>query len=131
MAACVYRTSSLLAPDRIIYHRSEMIAVMRFCLRLFTLPLNSKLRLEAENAILRHQLIVLEPKMRGRVRLTNRDRLIFIWLYRWFPSQCWTRFRSSDPRPSCGGTVTIFDVTGVGSLDRQVVGHKSMQICAR
>ena len=83
---CVPKTSSLLATDRIIYHRSEMIALMCFCLRLFTLPLKSKIRLEAENAILRHQLIVLERKMRGRVRLTNSDRLFFIWLYRWFPS---------------------------------------------
>jgi hypothetical protein len=83
---CVPKTSFLLAPDRITYHRSEMIALMSFYLRLFTLPLKSKIRLEAENAILRHQLIVLERKIRGRVRLTNSDRLFFIWLYRWFPS---------------------------------------------
>jgi hypothetical protein len=63
-----------------------MIALMRFCLRLFTLPLKSKIRLEVENAILRHQLVVLERKIRGRVRLTNSDRLFFIWLYRCFPS---------------------------------------------
>ena len=83
---CVPKTSSLLAADRIIYHRSEMIALMRFCLRLFTLPIKSKIRLEVESAILRHQLVVLERKIRGRVRLTNSDRLFFIWLYRWFPS---------------------------------------------
>jgi hypothetical protein len=29
---------------------------------------------------------VLERKIQGRVRLTNSDRLFFIWLYRWFPS---------------------------------------------
>ena len=63
-----------------------MLALMCFCLRLFTLPLKSKIRLEAQNAILRHQLIVLERKIRARVRLTNNDRLFFIWLYRWFPS---------------------------------------------
>jgi hypothetical protein len=28
---CVPKTRSLLAPDRIIYHRSEMIALMCFC----------------------------------------------------------------------------------------------------
>ena len=59
---------------------------MRSCLRLFTLPFKSKIRLEAENAILRRQLIVLERKIRGRVRFTNSDRLFFIWLYRLFPS---------------------------------------------
>jgi hypothetical protein len=65
-----------------------MIPLMCFCLRLFTLPLKSKIGLEAKNAILRHQLIliVLEREIRRRVRLTNSDRLFFIWLYRWFPS---------------------------------------------
>jgi hypothetical protein len=42
--------------------------------------------LEAENAVLRHQLIVLKRSRRGRVRLTNQDRLFFIQLYRWFPA---------------------------------------------
>jgi hypothetical protein len=45
-----------------------------------------KSRLEAENAALRHQLLVLQRKVRGRVQLTNSDRLFFIQLYRWFPS---------------------------------------------
>jgi transposase InsO family protein len=44
------------------------------------------IRLEAENAVLRHQLIVLQRKVRGRARLTNNDRWFFIQLYRWFPS---------------------------------------------
>jgi hypothetical protein len=42
------------------------------------LPFKSKNRLEAENAALRHQLIVLRCKVRGRVRLTNSDRWFFI-----------------------------------------------------
>ena len=49
-------------------------------------PFKSKSRLEAENAALRHQLIVLRRKVRGRARLTNNDRWFFIQLYRWFPS---------------------------------------------
>jgi hypothetical protein len=44
------------------------------------------LRLEAENAVLRHQLNVLRRKLHGRVRLTNNDRWFLIQLYRWFPS---------------------------------------------
>jgi len=48
--------------------------------------LKSKSRLEAENAALRYQLIVLRRKVGGRVRLTNGDRLFFVQLYRWFPS---------------------------------------------
>src|ERR1700730_1953635 len=49
-------------------------------------PFKSKLRLEAENAVLRHQLIVLRRGLHGRVRLTNPDRWFFVELYRWFPS---------------------------------------------
>ena len=43
-------------------------------------------RLEAENAVVRHQLIVLQRRVRGRVHLTNGDRLFLVQLYRWFPS---------------------------------------------
>jgi hypothetical protein len=55
-------------------------------LALFASPFKSKSRLEAENAALRHQLIISRRKVRGRVRLTNGDRLFFIKLYRCFPS---------------------------------------------
>jgi hypothetical protein len=37
-------------------------------------PFKSKLRLEAENAVLRHQLNVLRRRLHGHVRLTNNDR---------------------------------------------------------
>src|SRR6266550_2678484 len=63
-----------------------MIALLWFLLTLFASPLKSKSRLEAENAALRYQLIVLRRKVGGRIRLTNGDRLVFIQLYRWFPS---------------------------------------------
>src|SRR6266568_5006952 len=63
-----------------------MIALLWFLLTLFASPLKSKSRLEAENAALRYQLIVLRRKVGGGVRQTNGDRLFFIQLYRWFPS---------------------------------------------
>src|SRR5664279_4388274 len=63
-----------------------MIGLLRFALAVLGSPFRSKLRLEAENAVLRHQLIVLRRKLQGRVRLTNNDRWFFIQLYRWFPS---------------------------------------------
>jgi hypothetical protein len=63
-----------------------MIGLFSLFLALLTAPFKSKIRLEAENAALRHQLIVLRRKMQGRVRLTNNDRWFFIQLYRWFPS---------------------------------------------
>jgi len=63
-----------------------MIALLCFVLAVLASPFKSKYRLEAENAVLRHQLIVLRRKVQGRVRLTNNDRWFFIQLYRWFPS---------------------------------------------
>jgi transposase InsO family protein len=63
-----------------------MIALLWFFLTLFASPFKSKSRLEAENAALRHQLIVLQRRISGRVQLTNRDRLFLVMLYRWFPS---------------------------------------------
>src|SRR4030088_869349 len=63
-----------------------MIGLLRFVLEILASPFKSKSRLEAENAVLRHQLIVLRRKRRGRPRLTNNDRWFFIQLYRWFPS---------------------------------------------
>ena len=63
-----------------------MIALFCLFLALFASPFKSKSRLEAENAALRHQLIILRRKVRGRVRLTDGDRLFLIQLYRWFPS---------------------------------------------
>src|SRR5258708_16053661 len=63
-----------------------MIGLLCFALAVLASPFKSKLRLEAENAALRHQLIVLMRRLHGRVRLTNNDRWFFIQLYRWFPS---------------------------------------------
>jgi transposase InsO family protein len=63
-----------------------MIALLCFFLTLLASPFKSKSRLEAENMALRHQLIILRRKVRGRVHLTNGDRLFFVQLYRWFPS---------------------------------------------
>src|SRR4030081_1624506 len=63
-----------------------MIGLLCFVLAVLASPFKLKLRREAENAVLRHQLIVLKRRLHGRVRLTNNDRWFFIQLYRWFPS---------------------------------------------
>ena len=63
-----------------------MIGLLCFVLAVRASPFKSKLRLEAENAVLRHQLIVLRRRLHGRVRLTNHDRWFLIQLYRWFPA---------------------------------------------
>jgi hypothetical protein len=77
-----------------------MIALFCLCLALFVSPLKSKSRLEAEDAALGHQLIILRRKVRGRVRLTDGDRLFFIQLYRWFPTilKAITIVRPETPR---------------------------------
>src|SRR5713226_423879 len=63
-----------------------MIELVYFVLAVLASSFKSKSRLEAENAALRHQLTVLQRKVRGRVQLTNGDRLFLVQLYRWFPS---------------------------------------------
>src|ERR1700681_4014050 len=63
-----------------------MIGLLCFVLAVLASPFKSKWRLEAENALLRHQLIVLKRRLHGRVRLANHDRWFFVQLYRWFPS---------------------------------------------
>src|SRR6266702_1519087 len=63
-----------------------MIGLLCFILAVLASPFKSKTRLEAENAALRHQLIVLRRKVKGRAHLTNHDRWFFILMYRWFPS---------------------------------------------
>ena len=65
-----------------------MVALIFLAVRLVVALFKSKSRLEAENAALRQQLIVLRRKVRGRVPLTSGDRLFFVQLYRWFPSIC-------------------------------------------
>jgi hypothetical protein len=63
-----------------------MIALVCFVLAALASPFKSKSRLEAENVVLRHQLIVLRRRVRGRAQLTNSDRWFFVQVYRWFLS---------------------------------------------
>jgi len=51
-----------------------MIALIWFLLAVLASAFKSKSRLEAENAVLRHQLIVLRRRVRGRAEPTNNDR---------------------------------------------------------
>jgi transposase InsO family protein len=63
-----------------------MNALIHLLLDLLAAPFRSKLSLEAENAALRQQIVILRRKLRGRVKLSNADRLFFVWLYRLFPA---------------------------------------------
>jgi hypothetical protein len=63
-----------------------MFAVLTKLLLIARSRLRSRASLEAETLVLRQQVIVLSRGARSRVRLRNIDRLIFVWLYRLFPS---------------------------------------------
>ncbi len=63
-----------------------MVAFLNWFLLVLHSRFKSRARLEAENIVLRQQLIVLSRNSQARVRLWNTDRLMFVWLYRLFPS---------------------------------------------
>jgi transposase InsO family protein len=63
-----------------------MISLLWLLLTVLTSPFKSKCQLEVENVALRHQVVVLRRQTRGRVHVTNLDRLFLVQLYRWFPS---------------------------------------------
>jgi len=90
-----------------------MIRLLCFVLAVWASPFKPKIRLAAENAARRHQLIVLQRRLRGRVQLANSDRWFFVQLYRyrWFPSILRSS-RSSVRRPLCVGIGLVFVATG-------------------
>jgi hypothetical protein len=90
----------------------------------------SKSRLEAENAALRPQLIMLKRKVRARVHFTNSDRLFFVQLYRWFPSvlKAVTIIR---PETFVRWHRAGFAAIGAGNGAPSAAGRKSMRICGR
>src|SRR6185503_18242350 len=62
-----------------------MIWLLWFVAAVLASAFKSKIRLEAENATLRHQLVVLRRQVKGRAHLTNNDRWFLVQMYRWFP----------------------------------------------
>jgi hypothetical protein len=63
-----------------------MIAFLSLFLHILVSPFKTQARLEAEISVLRHQLNVLRRQVPSKPRLTVADRVIFVWLYRLFPS---------------------------------------------
>ena len=107
-----------------------MIGLLCFVLAILASPFKSKLRLEAENAMLLHQLNVLRRRLHGRVRLTNHDRWFFVQLYRWFPSilKVLTIIQPRDARALAQGRA--FAATGVGSRAHGEGDRRSTRRCA-
>jgi hypothetical protein len=63
-----------------------MIGFLILLLHVLVSPFKMPARLEAEIIVLRHQLNVLRRRLPSKPRLTVADRLLFVWLYRLFPS---------------------------------------------
>jgi transposase InsO family protein len=63
-----------------------MIAFLSLFLHVLISPFKTQARLEAEIVLLRHQLNVLRRRIPSKPKLAVGDRLLFVWLYRPFPS---------------------------------------------
>ena len=68
------------------YPRFGMIDFLKLLGGLLVGLFRSRAAREAEMAFLRQQLVVLQRSAPARLRLRTADRLIFVWLYRLFPS---------------------------------------------
>src|SRR5882672_4988899 len=63
-----------------------MIGFLILLVHILVSPFKTQARMEAEIVLLRHQLSVLRQRVPSKPKLTVADRLLFIWLYRLFPS---------------------------------------------
>src|SRR6266853_801830 len=63
-----------------------MIELLRLILHIIASFFKPRTKLVAEILILRQQLNVLRRQVSKRPQLSNTDRFLFVWLYRWFPS---------------------------------------------
>src|SRR3979411_444085 len=63
-----------------------MIGFLILLLHVLVSPFKTQARLEDEIVLLRHQLSALRQRRPSRPKLTVADRLLFVWLYRLFPS---------------------------------------------
>src|SRR5262245_6174275 len=63
-----------------------MTDLLRLMLAVLASLFKPRAELEAEILVLQQQVNVLRRRMPKRPVLTNIDRLVFVWLYHWFPS---------------------------------------------
>src|SRR5215469_4283251 len=68
------------------YPRLGMLDLLKLLGGLLVGLFRSHAAREVETAFLRQQLVVLKRSAPARLRLRTADRLIFVWLYRLFPS---------------------------------------------
>src|SRR5262245_64542796 len=63
-----------------------MVELLRLILHVMASLFRPRTKLVAEILILRQQLNVLRRQVSKRPQLSNTDRFLLVWLYRWFPS---------------------------------------------
>ena len=63
-----------------------MLGMVELLLHWLASLVKSRRQLKAENLVLRHQLNILRRRASRRMRLSNADRLAFVWLYRLCPA---------------------------------------------
>src|SRR5260370_5375680 len=63
-----------------------MIEFLRLILHIMASLFKPRTKLVAEILVLRQKLNVLRRQVSKRPQLSNTDRFLFVWLYRWFPS---------------------------------------------
>jgi hypothetical protein len=63
-----------------------MIDFLKLFVHVVVSPFKTRAQLEAEIVLLRHQLNVLRRRVPSKPKLDVADRLLFVWLYRLFPS---------------------------------------------
>ena len=63
-----------------------MIDFLKLFVHVVVWPFKTRAQLEAEIVLLRHQLNVLRRRVPSKPKLAVVDRLLFVWLYRLFPS---------------------------------------------
>jgi hypothetical protein len=96
-----------------------MIGLLRFVFAILVWPFTSQARLHAEIAVLRQQVIVLQQKSRGRVRLRNADRWFFVQLYRMVPSILQALRPAETPLAASSlqrGVISYRDTTSAAAL---------------
>src|SRR5207247_4645069 len=68
-----------------------MIELLRLTLHIIASLFKPRTKLVAEILVLRQQLNVLRRQVSKRPQLSNTDRFLFVWLYRWFVAKALTR----------------------------------------
>src|SRR5262245_10108090 len=106
-----------------------MVELLRLILHVMASLFRPRTKLVAEILILRQQLNVLRRQVSKRPQLSNTDRFLFVWLYRWFPSVL-ARLQFFAQRRSSAGIARGSSRTGASGHANRLAGRESRPSCA-